>query len=149
MRKWRIVRRRRSLPIWRTGGGDSAGDKGIGGDAEVSETAYLPLNDVAENVTVGYVGPSSEYFCDNGVPFLRTGNVGTRRIIFSNLKSVVPEFHRKQRKSALKSGDVVVSRVISDEINAAVIPPQLDGANCGNVIVIRPGALLHPDYLVT
>jgi hypothetical protein len=25
------------------------------------------------------------------------------------------------------------------EINAAVIPPQLDGANCGNIIVIRPG----------
>jgi type I restriction enzyme, S subunit len=114
----------------------------------VSEIAYLPLDDVAEDVTVGYVGPSSKYFCDDGVPFLRTGNVGTRRIIFSNLKSVVPEFHRKQKKSALKPGDVVVSRVISDEINAAVVPPQLDGANCGNIIVIRPGVRLHPDYLV-
>jgi type I restriction enzyme, S subunit len=113
----------------------------------VTEPRYLPLDDVAEHVTVGYVGPSSEYFCLNGIPFLRTGNVGARQIFLSNLKYVVPEFHSKQKKSALKPGDVVVSRVISDEINAAVIPAELDGANCGNIIVIRPGARVHPEYL--
>jgi type I restriction enzyme S subunit len=61
---------------------------------------------------------------------------------------VVPKFHSKQKKSALKTGDVVVSRVISNEVNAAVVPPELDGANCGNVLVIRPGHRLHPEYLV-
>lgn len=114
----------------------------------MTEPSYAALDDVAEHVTVGYVGPSSEYFCPDGVPFLRTGNVGARQIFLSNLKYVVPEFHAKQKKSALKPGDVVVSRVISDEINAAVIPAELDGANCGNIIVIRPGARVHSGYLV-
>jgi type I restriction enzyme, S subunit len=109
---------------------------------------YESLEKVAEGVTVGYVGPSSEYFCDDGVLFLRTGNVARGKLLLSNLKRVRPEFHSRQKKSALKSGDVVVSRVISDEINAAAIPPELNGANCGNIIVIRPGVRLEPRYLV-
>jgi type I restriction enzyme, S subunit len=113
----------------------------------VSVLSHRPLVEVAEDVTVGYVGPSSKYFCEDGVLFLRTGNVGQRKIILSNLKRVLPAFHAKQKKSSLKAGDVVVSRVISDEIYAAVVPPNLDGANCGNIIVIRPGSLLDARYL--
>lgn len=108
----------------------------------------LPLSDVAQDVTVGYVGPSSEHFCEDGVLFLRTGNVGKGEVILSNLKRVRPEFHAKQRKSSLSGGDVIVSRVISDEVYAAVVPPELEGANCGNIIVIRPGKRLDPRFLV-
>lgn len=114
----------------------------------MSTTKYKALEDVAEYVTVGYVGPSTEYFCDDGIPFLRTGNVGLRKIILSNLKKVIPEFHRKQKKSSLITGDVVITRVVSDEINAAVVPEELNGANCGNIIVVRPGINLNSEYLV-
>src|ERR1700730_4641602 len=38
------------------------------------------LGDVAERVTVGHVGTTSEFFCDDGIPFLRTGNIGEREI---------------------------------------------------------------------
>jgi type I restriction enzyme S subunit len=114
----------------------------------VSMSSRQSLADVAEYVTVGFVGPSSQHFCEDGVPFLRTGNVRRQDIILSNLKHVTPAFHARQRKSALKPEDVVVSRVISDEICAAVVPPELDGANCGNIIVIRPGKRLDARYLV-
>jgi type I restriction enzyme S subunit len=114
----------------------------------VTEWQCRRLESVAEKVVVGYVGPSSEHFIDDGVPFLRTGNVGIREVIRSNLKQVTPEFHQKQQKSVLKHGDVLVSRVVSDEVNAAVVPAEFDGANCGNIIVIRPGKLLDPRFVV-
>jgi len=108
---------------------------------------YLPLRDIAERVTVGHVGPTSEFFCDDGVPFLRTGNLGSREIDTSNLKRITPEFNKRLAKSALKEGDVLVSRVVSSEVRCAVVPAELEGANCANVIVIRPGSDLSSRLL--
>ncbi len=107
----------------------------------------IPLGDVVERVTVGHVGPTSEYFCGQGIPFLRTGNVGKRYIDATDIKYIAPEFHKKIKKSALKTGDVLVSRVISDEVRCGVVPPELDGANCANVIVIRPSDSVSGTYL--
>jgi type I restriction enzyme S subunit len=108
----------------------------------------VPLEQAAEKVVVSYVGPSSQYFRDEGVPFLRTGNVGDREIIFDNLNYVVSEFHLKQKKSILHENDILVSRVISDQINCAAVPKRLDGANCGNIIIIRPGKNINHRYLL-
>jgi len=107
-----------------------------------------PLDEVAERVCVGYVGPSSEFFCEDGVPFLRTGNVGKKQLHLNDIKRVTPEFHSKQKKSTLKAGDVLVTRVVSDELKAAIVPPELAGGNCGNIIVVRPGKRLDPNYLM-
>jgi type I restriction enzyme S subunit len=107
----------------------------------------MALGEAVEMVTVGHVGPTTEFFSEDGVPFLRTGNVGTFEIVQSDLKRITPEFHRKLRKSTLRTGDVLVSRVISDEVRCAVIPAEFDGANCANVIVIRPGRRMSSQYL--
>ena len=107
-----------------------------------------PLDEVAERVCVGYVGPSSDFFCEDGVPFLRTGNVGKKQLHLNEIKRVTPEFHSKQKKSTLKAGDVLVTRVVSDELKAAIVPPELAGGNCGNIIVVRPGKRLDPNYLM-
>jgi type I restriction enzyme S subunit len=107
-----------------------------------------PLEEVAEHVTVAYVGPTSEFFRDTGIPYLRTGNVGAGRLLFDDLRYVTEAFHRKNQKSALKAGDVLVTRVISDEINCGIVPAELGEANCGNVIAIRPGDKLVPNYLI-
>jgi type I restriction enzyme, S subunit len=114
----------------------------------VSSVNLSPLDEVAERVCVGYVGPSSEFFCEDGVPFLRTGNVGTKKLHLNDIKRVTPEFHSKQKKSTLKAGDVLVTRVVSDELKAAIVPPELAGGNCGNIIVVRPGKLLDSNYLM-
>lgn len=106
-----------------------------------------PLGEIAELVVVGYVGPSSEHFCDHGIPYLRTGNVGRREILREGLIAVTDTFHKSQKKSQLKAGDVVVTRVISDAVNCSIIPPDLEGANCGNIIIIRPGKNLDPSYI--
>ena len=107
----------------------------------------MALGEAVEMVTVGHVGPTTEFFCEDGVPFLRTGNVGAFEIVQSDLKHITPEFHRRLRKSTLRTGDVLVSRVISDEVRCAVVPAEFDGANCANVIVIRPGRRMSSQYL--
>jgi type I restriction enzyme, S subunit len=117
------------------------------GDRRGDRTSSMPLGKAVAMVTVGHVGPTSEYFCEDGVPFLRTGNIGEMEIDRSGMKYVTPEFHRRLKKSSLREGDVLVSRVISDEVRCTVVPAEFDGANCANVILIRPGGRVTGEYL--
>lgn len=114
----------------------------------MSKLEMAALEDIAEDVTVSHVGPTSEFFRESGIPFLRTGNVGSGRLNLKDIRYVTKEFHLKNKKSALKAGDVLVTRVISNEVNCGVVPDELGEANCGNVILIRPGARLVSAYLV-
>ncbi len=106
------------------------------------------LGNVAERVTVGHVGPTSQYYIDDGVPLLRTQNVGSQKLEMDDVKRITPEFHASLKKSQLKTGDVVISRVISSEVRCAQVPPEFDGANCANIIAVRPGPHLDSSYLV-
>jgi type I restriction enzyme S subunit len=105
------------------------------------------LGRVVERVTVGHVGPTSKFYVEHGVPLLRTQNVGDHEILRGELKHVSEEFHRRLGKSALKAGDILVSRVISDRVRCAVVPKDLEGANCANVVVIRPGAGMDANFI--
>lgn len=106
------------------------------------------LGQVCERVTVGHVGITSPYYREAGILFLRTQNVGKSSLILHDVRFVTPEFHASLRKSAVKSGDVLMSRVITDTVNCALIPPTLGPANCANVVLIRPGPQLLPEFLV-
>ncbi|WP_426572204.1 restriction endonuclease subunit S [Aquihabitans sp. McL0605] len=116
--------------------------------AEQRDAPVLALAEVAERVTVGHVGQSSAHLDPLGVPFLRTGNVGDGRILRDNLLRISPSFHSTLRKSTLGTGDLVISRHVSRAVRAAVVPPELDGANCANIIVVRPGEFLSAEYLL-
>lgn len=97
------------------------------------------LGDLCERVSVGHVGKTSEHYTDDsGVPFLRTQNVSSSGLSLDDVKYVTPKFHGSLKKSQLTAGDVVLSRVISTQINCAIIPPELEGANCANIILARP-----------
>ena len=37
--------------------------------------------------------------------------------------------------------------MISDKVNYAVVPEDFDGANCANIVIVRPGKKLIPEYL--
>lgn len=115
-------------------------------DAALGETLFrkygtatkVPLSTVAEKVVVGHVGPTTNYFTPRGVQFLRTGNIGDGEVSYDDIAQVTPEFHAKLRKSQLQTGDVLISRVISDRVRCAILPPDLDGSNCANIIIVRP-----------
>jgi type I restriction enzyme S subunit len=106
-----------------------------------------PLGEVCERVTVGHVGITTPFYRDEGIMFLRTQNVGTLGLDLDDVKYITPEFHASLKKSEVKGGDILMSRVITHTVNCALVPSDLGVANCANVILVRPGKAAIPEFL--
>ncbi|MEW2082369.1 restriction endonuclease subunit S [Streptomyces sp. NPDC005283] len=107
----------------------------------------VPLKYLVADVTVGIViTPAKWYVEAGGTPALRGLNVKPGFISTSDLVQISAEGHAENRKSRLNTGDVVVVRT-GQAGAAAVVPAEMDGANCIDLIVVRPGRKLSPRYL--
>jgi type I restriction enzyme S subunit len=104
------------------------------------------LDDVADELTVGHVGPMASEYVENGIPFLRSQNVEPLRINTNDLKFITPEFHARIRKSRLKPGDVVIVRTGKPGA-CSVIPEWLPDANCSDLVIVRCGKELNNRFL--
>ncbi|HOY24674.1 MAG TPA: restriction endonuclease subunit S [Cellvibrio sp.] len=104
------------------------------------------LEKFTNSITVGHVGSTSEFYRNEGILFLRTGNLNSGKIVLSDLKFITQEFHESLGKSKLREGDVLVSRV-GYTGNAAIVPKGFPEANCANIIIIRADETVHPEYL--
>ena len=113
----------------------------------VNEDQFVELGELVESVRVGYVGPTSEHYRAQGIHYLRTGNLGYGPVVTDGMKYITQEFHDSQEKSKLKTGDIIISRVIGDEIKCSIIPPELDNSNCGNVVIVTPGQQVNSIFL--
>ncbi|PWF24478.1 restriction endonuclease subunit S [Ancrocorticia populi] len=112
----------------------------------MSEWREVVLGDLCERVTVGHVGPMATQYVDSGVPFLRSQNVRPFVIDTEGMFFIGDEFNAKLRKSSLSVGDVVVIRT-GYPGTASVIPMELDGANCADLVIITPSKELNPHLL--
>lgn len=108
--------------------------------------AVMPLKYAAAQITVGIVVTPSAWYADTGVPAIRGTNVEPGRISTDDLVYLTPEGDALHVKSRLLKGDVVVVRT-GQAGAAAVVPAELVGANCIDLVIIRPGARLNPAYL--
>ncbi|MGY5007337.1 restriction endonuclease subunit S [Streptomyces sp. 900105755] len=107
----------------------------------------VPLKYLVADVTVGIViTPAKWYVEAGGTPALRGLNVKPGFISTGDLVQISADGHAENRKSRLNTGDVVVVRT-GQAGAAAVVPAELDGANCIDLIVVRPGKKLSPRYL--
>jgi type I restriction enzyme S subunit len=104
------------------------------------------LEDVADEVTVGHVGPMVTEYVQTGIPFLRSQNVEPLRISETDIKFISAQFDARLSKSSLRPGDVVIVRTGRPGA-CAVIPPTLPIANCADLVIVRCGADLDPRYL--
>jgi type I restriction enzyme S subunit len=104
------------------------------------------LGDLCTRVTVGHVGKMSTEYVPDGVPFLRSQNVRPFVIDKRGLLYIGDDFNAKLRKSALSAGDVVIVRT-GYPGTAAVVPEDLDGSNCADLVVITPSDALNPHVL--
>lgn len=104
------------------------------------------LEQVADELTVGYVGPMATEYVPTGVPFLRSQNVEALRVNRNDLKFITPEFHERIRKSALKPGDVVIVRTGKPGA-CSVVPNSLPVANCSDLVIVRCGKDLDARFL--
>jgi type I restriction enzyme S subunit len=104
------------------------------------------LEDLCDEITVGYVGPMQSEYNQGGVVFLRSQNIKPFRIDLNDVKYVSPEFHKKLKKSAIYPGNVVVVRT-GLAGTAAVVPDNFPTANCSDLVIIRPSSKINNQYL--
>ncbi len=104
------------------------------------------LEQVAEEITVGYVGPMASEYVPIGIPFLRSQNVEQLVINQKDIKYITPEFHKQIKKSALSPGDVVIVRTGKPGASA-VIPSWLPVSNCSDLVIVRCGPNLDSRFL--
>lgn len=107
------------------------------------------VGDCCEKVTVGIVVKPASYYVDAGIPAIRSLNIGVNRILdgefvyFSEQDNFGP-----LKKTILRAGDVVAVRS-GQPGKAAVIPPEFDGANAIDVLIVRTKlSILLPEFLV-
>jgi len=95
------------------------------------------LGDVVVRLTNGYVGPIRNIYQESGVPYLLARHVKSNRLLFDGKTFISDKFNRKNKKSMLKAGDVLL--VQSGHIgHSAVVTDEHEGHNCHAMIVITP-----------
>ncbi len=105
-----------------------------------------PLKRVVGDVTVGIVVNPAAWYVENGVPALRGLNVRPGQVVPADLVYLSAEGDAQHEKSRLHAGDVVVVRT-GQAGAAAVVPPELDGANAIDLLIVRPGPQIDSDFL--
>lgn len=105
-----------------------------------------PLKHVVPGITVGIVINPSSYYVEEGVPALRSLNVSTGKVEMDNLVFISPESNESQSKSKIFNGDIVVVRT-GKTGTAAIVPKDLDGANCIDLLIVRRSEIVQPEYL--
>lgn len=103
-------------------------------------------------LSVGIVVRPADHYTDSpdGVPALIMKNVQRGRLDLSSLNRITPEGHARHAKSTLQAGDVVAVRSSGSKGrtgDAAVVPDELDGGNCIDLLHVRPGPRLLSGYL--
>ncbi len=113
-------------------------DSGIEWLGEVPEHWEVKrLKQVTPQVTVGIVVEPSKYYVEEGIPALRSLNVGKKgEIQEDSLIRISEEGHDLNGKSELHTGDLVAVRS-GQPGTTAVIPAKYNGCNCIDLIIIR------------
>jgi type I restriction enzyme S subunit len=106
----------------------------------------IPLKYSSRNITVGIVQKPTQYYVDDGVPALRSLNVNENEIIEEDFVYISDEANDELKGSQLHSGDLVSVRS-GDPGTTAVVPDNLDGANCIDLIIIREPNGYNPEFL--
>ena len=107
------------------------------------------LSELSTLITNGFVGTASPYYVDEheGIPYFFGKNVRANKLDPIGIRYITPEFHEKQSKTALKTGDLLT--VQSGHIGeTAVVTEEYDNTNCHALIVTRlKQDLISPIFL--
>jgi type I restriction enzyme, S subunit len=102
--------------------------------------------DICTRICVGIVIQPTQYYVEEGVPALRSANVREEGIDPSNLVYISASANRQLAKSQLKAGDIVSVRT-GYPGTSAVVPQELEGANCIDILISTPGDRVSSDFL--
>lgn len=97
-----------------------------------------PLSIMTSLMTNGFVGTAKTHYTDShdGVTYIQGYNVEENGFNFNGIKRVTSEFHKKNSKSCLREGDVLMVQT-GDVGLVTIVPRELEGANCHALIISR------------
>lgn len=99
-------------------------------------------------ITYGIVqaGP----YVEDGIPYIRTGDIKSGKIITKNLLRTSPEIARKHDRSKCAEGDVIIS-IRATVGQCAILPKELDGGNLtqGTARISPNKNIVNTNYLFT
>jgi len=102
-----------------------------------AEWEVQPCIALCREIVVGIVIRPMQYYRPDGVPVLRSANVKVNRITREALVFMSDKDNEKLSKSRLRKGDLVTVRT-GYPGTTGVIPPELDGSNCVDLVISRP-----------
>lgn len=105
-----------------------------------------PLKHLVPHITVGIVVTPAKYYVDEGVPCLRSLNIAHGNVSMADLVFISPEANQLHWKSQIFEGDLVVVRT-GKAGAAAIVPRELNGANCIDLLIIRRSKSLYSRFL--
>ncbi len=96
------------------------------------------IEEICDEITVGIVVRPASYYVENGVPTFRSLNIRPDKLNLENFVYISSSDNDLiLAKSKIRSGDVLVVRT-GYPGTACVVPPEFDGANCIDLIILRP-----------
>lgn len=115
---------------------------------DAGEWGNSHLGDYFDPIRNGFVGTATPYYTTNeGVRYLQGRNIKQGRIDADNLVFITSEFHGRQRKSHLKSDDILM--VQSGHVGeCAVVGHDFAGANCHALVILTPKRKLSSEFFV-
>lgn len=112
-----------------------------------SDWEVKKLREISPSQSVGLVINPSSYYDDRGsIPMLVGSHVEENKITWESANRITKESNAKLPASRLYSGDLVTVRVGAPGITA-VIPQELDQANCASMMIIRQGEKFDSNWL--
>jgi len=144
-----VARRAAELDLMIEHGGLESELKGVDSpwiDSVPTSWSFMRLKHCVARVTVGIVINPSHYYEDEGVPVLRGLNVRPGRVSSDDLVYMSEESNQLHSKSVLEKGDVVVVRTGAAGA-AAVVPDWAVGGNIVDLLQIRPGPEMRPQFV--
>jgi type I restriction enzyme S subunit len=108
--------------------------------------AVMQLKQLVPEITVGIVVTPAKYYVDDGIPCLRSLNISQGSVCLDDLVFISQEANETHKKSKIFENDIVVVRT-GQAGTAAIIPRQLDGANCIDLLIIRHSEHLKTKYI--
>ena len=123
-------------------------DSGVEWLGEIPEHwSVRRLRHISPFLTVGVVVNPSTYVTDHGVPFLFGSDVTEEGINTADSRCIPEEISDGElSKTRLRAGDLVTVRVGYPGITA-VVPSELEGANCASMMLIRQASSFDSFWL--
>jgi len=110
------------------------------GDPVKNEKGWdiVKIDEVCDEITVGIVVRPASYYVEDGIPSFRSLNIRPDKLSLENFVYIKSSDNDTVlSKSKIRSGDVLVVRT-GYPGTACVVPPEFDGANCIDLIILRP-----------